>query len=209
MVRSAITLVLATVGALSLACNDATGPDPVGTDELMFLQLPAGAPPLATQAASFWARTNQDREVRLFFRPRPGESDSSEFLRFRVDAGSLSRRPNGSAFALNDSILITVTVVDLQRLIVDFQPSGLRFSQSRPARLKIRYENADHDFDDDGDIDPDDEGLEHQFSIWRQEAIGAPWFELGTIRHDEIDEIEADIFGFTNHALAYRTGRQR
>jgi hypothetical protein len=205
MVRSAITLVLAIAGALSLACNDATGPDPVGTDELMFLQLPAGAPPLVTQTAAFWAKTNDNREVRMFFRPRPGEADSSEFLRFRVDAGSLSRRPNGSAFAANDSILITVTVVDLQRLIVDFQPSGLRFSQSRPARLKIEYENADHDFDDDGDIDSDDESLEHEFSIWRQESVGAPWFELGTVRRDEIDEIEADIFGFTNHALAYRT----
>jgi hypothetical protein len=205
MVRSAITLALVTAAALSMACNDATGPDPVGTDELTFLRLPAGAPPLVTQTASFWAKTNDNREVRMFFRPRAGESDSSEFLRFRVDAGSLSRRPNGSAFAANDSILITVTVVDLQRLIVDFQPSGLRFVQSRPARLKIEYENADHDFDDDGDIDPDDESLEHGFSIWRQETVGAPWFELGTVRRDEIDEIEADIFGFTNHALAYRT----
>jgi hypothetical protein len=208
MFRSAFGLLLAAVGLLSIACNDATGPDGVGTDELSFLQLPPGAPPLVVQTASFWARTDDNREVRMYFRPRPGESDSSEFLRFRVDEGSLARRPNGSAFAAIDSILITVTVVDLQRLIVDFQPSGLRFSQSRPARLKIEYENADHDFDDDGDIDSNDENLEQRFSIWRQETAGAPWFELGTVRRDDLDEIEADIFGFTNHALAYRTGRQ-
>jgi hypothetical protein len=207
MLRSAIAVTLATAAALTLACNDATGPDPVGTDELTFLQLPAGAPPLVVQSAAFWAKTNDNREIRMYFRPRAGESDSSEFLRFRVDAGSLSRRPNGSAFAANDSILITVTVVELQRLIVDFQPSGLRFSQSRPARLKIEYENADHDFDDDGDVDADDESLEERFSIWRQEAAGAPWFELGTVRRHDIDEIEGDIFGFTNHALAYRKGR--
>jgi hypothetical protein len=207
MLRSAIAVTLAAAAALTLACNDATGPDGVGTDELSFLQLPAGAPPLVVQTASFWARTTDNREIRMYFRPRPGESDSSEFLRFRVDAGSLARRPDGSAFAANDSILITVTVVDLQRLIVDFQPSGLRFSQSRPARLKIEYENADHDFDDDGDVDPDDESLEERFSIWRQETVGAPWFELGTVRRHDIDEIEGDIFGFTNHALAYRKGR--
>ncbi len=204
MFRSALWVLLVAVGPLSLACNEATGPDGLSTDELAFLQLPPGAPPLVVQTASFWARTDDNREVRMSFRPRPGESDSSEFLRFRVDEGSLARRPNGSAFAAVDSILITVTVVDLQRLIVDFQPSGLRFSQSRPARLKIEYENADHDFDDDGDVDPDDEVLEQRFSIWRQETGGAPWFELGTVRREELDEIEGDIFGFTNHALAYR-----
>jgi hypothetical protein len=208
MVRTAIRVVMATAGFLSIACNDATGPDPVSTDELTFLQLPPGAPPLVVETASFWAKTNDNRELRMYFRPRPGEADSSEFLRFRVDAGSLFRRPNGSAFAAVDSILITVTVVDLQRLIVDFQPSGLRFSSNRPARLKIEYENADHDFDDDGDVDVDDEALEERFSIWRQENAGAPWFELGTIRRDEIDEVEGEIFGFTNHALAYRTRRR-
>ena len=207
MFRSALVMIGAAVGMLSIACSDSTGPDGVGTDELTFLQLPPGAPPLVVQTASFWARTDANREVRMYFRPRAGQADSSEFLRFRVDEGSLSRRPNGSAFAGVDSILITVTVVDLQRLIVDFQPSGLRFSQSRPARLKIEYENADHDFDDDGDVDSNDEALEQRFSIWRQETAGAPWFELGTVRRADLDEIEGDIFGFTNHALAYRKGR--
>lgn len=208
MFRNTLWIMLAAIGLLSLACDDATGPDGVNTNELKFLELPSGAPPLVVQTASFWARTDDNSELRMYFRPRPGQSDSSEFLRFRVDEGSLARRPNGSLFAAVDSILITVTVVDMQRLIVDFQPSGLRFSQSRPARLKIEYENADHDFDDDGDVDPDDEDLEQIFSIWRQETVGAPWFELGTVRRDEIDEIEADVFGFTNHALAYRTGRR-
>ncbi|HJU68402.1 MAG TPA: hypothetical protein VJ650_09140 [Gemmatimonadaceae bacterium] len=208
MFRRILGIALVALGLVSLACDDATGPEGVGTDDLKFLQLPPGAPPLVVQTASFWARTDDNREVRMYFRPRPGESDSSEFLRFRVDEGSLARRPNGSTFAAVDSILITLTVVDLQRLIVDFQPSGLRFSQSRPARLKIEYENADHDFDDDGDVDSNDEALEERFSIWRQEIPGAPWFELGTVRRDDIDEIEGDIFGFTNHALAYRSGRQ-
>lgn len=208
MFRNTLWIMLAAIGLLSLACDSATGPDGVNTNELKFLELPSGAPPLVVQTASFWARTDDNREVRMYFRPRPGQSDSSEFLRFQVDEGSLARRPNGTLFAAIDSILITVSVVDMQRLIVDFQPSGLRFSPSRPARLKIEYENADHDFDDDGDVDPDDENLEQTFSIWRQETVGAPWFELGTVRRDEIDEIEADILGFTNHALAYRTSRR-
>jgi hypothetical protein len=120
-----------------------------------------------------------------------------------VDAGALSRRPDGSSFAVNDSILITITMTDLSRLIFDFQPSGLRFNSQRPAQLKIHYENADHDFDEDGDEDDRDLLLEGAFNIWRRENATQPWFPLGSIRHLEIDEVEADIFGFTNHALAY------
>lgn len=200
-IRQSLALILF---AASLAsCGDSTAPAGKQTDELRFLRLAPDAPPLVTQTVSFMAKTSEDREVRMFFRPRPGESDSSEFLRFRVDAGTLSRRPDGSAFAANDSILITITMIGGTDLIFDFQPSGIRFNTLRPARLKIRYENADHDFDEDGDEDDVDLSLEGTFDIWRQETGTQPWFPLGTIRHLEIDEVEADIYGFTNHALAY------
>jgi hypothetical protein len=142
----------------------------------------------------------------MFFRPLPGEQDSTEFLRFRVDEGALARRPNGSAFAAVDSILITVTVTSLRPLVIDFQPSGLQFSSNRPARLKIDYDHADDDFDDDGDVDDDDDAAEDRFSIWRQESVGAPWFQLASARRKDLNEVEADVFGFTNHALAYRKG---
>ena len=185
------------------SCGESTSPEGKQTDELRFLRLDPTAPPLVTQRDSFYARVGEDRELRMFFRPRPLENDSTEFLRFRVDAGALSRRPDGSSFAVNDSILITITITDLSRLILDFQPSGLRFNTQRPAQLKIRYENADHDFDEDGDEDESDLRLEGTFNIWRRENATQPWFPLGSIRHLEIDEVEADIFGFTNHALAY------
>ena len=199
-------LTVATASVMALACTDATGPDGVSTDELQFIDVALDAPPLVVHTASFWARTDDNEELRMFFRPRLGEQDSTEFLRFRVDEGSLSRRPNGSSFAAVDSILITVTVASLRPLVVEFQPSGLQFSQNRPARLKIDYDHADHDFDDDGDVDGDDDAAEDRFSIWRQEAVGAPWFELASVRRKDIDEVEADVFGFTNHALAYRKG---
>ena len=200
-IRQSLALILF---AASLAsCGDSTAPAGKQTDELRFLRLAPDAPPLVTQTVSFMAKTSEDREVRMFFRPRPGESDSSEFLRFRVDAGALSRRPDGSAFAADDSIRITITMTGGTDLIFDFQPSGLRFHTLRPARLKIRYENADHDFDEDGDEDDVDLSLEGTFNIWRQETATQPWFPLGSIRHLELDEVEADIFGFTNHALAY------
>jgi hypothetical protein len=185
------------------SCGESTSPQGKQTNELHFLRLDPTSPPLVAQTASFYAKVGEDRELRMYFRPRPLETDSTEFLRFRVDAGALARRPDGSAFVAGDSILITVTMTDLTRLIVDFQPSGLRFNSQRPAQLKIRYENADHDFDDDGDEDDRDILLEGTFDIWMRENATQPWFPLGSIRHLEIDEVEADIFGFTNHALAY------
>jgi hypothetical protein len=185
------------------ACGESTSTGGKRTEDLRFLRLAPDAPPLAAQTATFHAKVGEDREVRMFFRPRPGESDSTEFLRFRVDAGSLWRRPDGSTFAVGDSVLITITMIDLSRLILDFQPSGLRFNVQRPAELKIRYENADHDFDDDGDEDEGDVLLEGSFNVWKREDATQPWFPLGSIRHLEIDEVEADILGFTNHALAY------
>jgi len=194
--------VLLSAAAL-VSCGESTSPEGKQTDELRFLRLDPTAPPLVTQRDSFYAKVGEDRELRMYFRPRPLENDSTEFLRFRVDAGALSRRPDGSSFAVNDSILITITMIDLSRLILDFQPSGLRFNPLRPAQLKIRYENADHDFDEDGDEDDGDLRLEGTFNIWRRENATQPWFPLGSIRHLEIDEVEADILGFTNHALAY------
>jgi hypothetical protein len=194
--------VLLSAAAL-VSCGESTSPEGKQTNELRFLRLDPTAPPLVTQRDSFYAKVGEDRELRMYFRPRPLENDSTEFLRFRVDAGALSRRPDGSSFAVNDSILITITMTDLSRLILDFQPSGLRFNTQRPAQLKIRYENADHDFDEDGDEDDGDLRLEGTFNIWRRENATQPWFPLGSIRHLEIDEVEADIFGFTNHALAY------
>jgi len=199
MVRLGVLLFAAAL----VSCGESTSPEGKQTDELRFLRLDPTAPPLVTQRDSFYAKVGEDRELRMYFRPRPLENDSTEFLRFRVDAGALSRRPDGSSFAVNDSILITITMIDLSRLILDFQPSGLRFNPLRPAQLKIRYENADHDFDEDGDEDDGDLRLEGTFNIWRRENATQPWFPLGSIRHLEIDEVEADILGFTNHALAY------
>jgi len=199
MVRLGVLLFAAAL----VSCGESTSPEGKQTDELRFLRLDPTAPPLVTQRDSFYAKVGEDRELRMYFRPRPLENDSTEFLRFRVDAGALSRRPDGSSFAVNDSILITITMIDLSRLILDFQPSGLRFNPQRPAQLKIRYENADHDFDEDGDEDDGDLRLEGTFNIWRRENATQPWFPLGSIRHLEIDEVEADILGFTNHALAY------
>lgn len=200
------TLFTLAVSAGLLACgNDGTGPgDDVKTDaELTVLRTAASAPPLVATTASFYALKGQNREVRLFYRPAPGSLDSTEFLRFKVPDESLDRRPDGSVIANGDSVLITVTVLDVAKLIVDFQPAGLRFAASKPAELKLSFAEADGDLDDDGDIDGDDVAAESRLAIWRRETIADPWVRLSSVLSVSRDEVEATITGFTNYAIAY------
>ena len=55
----------------------------------------------------------------------------------------------------------------------------------------------------DGVVDQEDEQLETQFSIWRQEAAGLPWTRIGSTVVQPVEEVETDIFSFTNYAICY------
>ena len=198
-----LSLLLPLAAALAACDGDPARPAEVRqTSELTFLEPEPGAT-LAT-VASFWAVRGDNRELRLRFAPLAGGGDSVEFLRFEVDNEALLRRPDGTLFAENDSILITVRVIDASRLILEFLPSGLRFNPSHPAELRLHLERVDDDIDDDGDVDSrDDDLLRQDVSLWRQESDGQPWRRVGTAYVESLDEFEADITGFTNYALAF------
>jgi hypothetical protein len=195
--------------ALTLACSDSGGPDD-GDDtvkppsDLTILRLAEDSPPLFNPVASFYAVRGEGREVKISFvdDEHPGEP-GEEYLELKVDAEALAARPDGSPMADGDSVLITVRVVDPARLLFEFEPAGLTFSPSRPAELKIHYNHADDDLDEDGDVDLDDETLELTIGIWRQENDGDPFRRLGSLLIDDLEEIEAELGGFSRYALAY------
>ena len=195
--------------ALTLACSDSGGP---GDDddsvkppsELTVLRLSEESPPLFDPVVSFWAVRGEDREVEISFVDdedpnQPGE----EYLELEVDADALQALPDGTPIAEGDSVLITVRVVDPTRLLFEFQPAGLTFNPTRPAELKIHYSHADDDLDEDGDVDLDDESLELTIAIWRQENTGDPFERLGSLLIDDLEEIDAELEGFSRYALAY------
>lgn len=198
---------LATLSALTACSDDVVGVDEPGAQkpesQLNFLRSSPNAPPLGPVTISFYAKRGSDREIRMYYRPRPGRTDSTEFLRFRVRKDALNRRPDGTAFAVNDSILITVRVADVRRLIVEFQPSGLQFSASEPAELKLSFRESDGDVDGDGDSDSSDRALERQLGIWFQEITGQPWTRLTSTVLEDADDIEAKLTSFTSYAVAY------
>lgn len=195
--------------ALTLACNDSGGPDDDDDDvkppsELTILRLSESSPPLFNPVASFWAVRGENRDVEISFvddenPSQPGE----EYLELEVDAEALLAYPDGTFFVEGDSVLITVRVVDPDRLLFEFEPAGLTFSPNRPAELKIHYDHADDDLDEDGDVDGDDEDLELTIAIWRQENPGDPFERLGSLLIDDLEEIDAELEGFSRYALAY------
>jgi hypothetical protein len=186
------------------ACSDSAGPGETTRPplELNFVRLAPTSPPLFQAEASFYAVQGEDREVRLSFQDLTG-GEGEEFLRLRVRPGSLRARPDGSPILPGDSVLITVRVADPVNLEFEMEPSGLTFSPAEPAELKIHYDHADHDFNEDGIVNTVDDGIKSQLAIWRQELPTDPFVRLGSVNVEGTEEINADILGFTRYAIAY------
>jgi hypothetical protein len=167
------------------------------TSDLHFLKLSASAPALQSTTVSFYAIKGVDSEIRVRFQ------NGEDYLRFRVFANSLALRPNGTPIATGDSLLITIIITDPTKLAADFQPAGLKFSPSAPARLQFEFGEADKDLNDDGVVNGTDASLIPQISTWRQESAGAPWVKVNSVVEIELNEVQANISGFTGYALAY------
>lgn len=185
------------------ACDGSPTTDDVVTeDELTFVRFGETAPSLQSTSVSFYAVRGDERIGRIRYQAQPGEDEGEDFLEFRVSEEALLRYPDGRAFAVGDSVRITVQVVDATRFLFEFSPAGLRFDPQHPARLEVSYEHADRDYDDDGDEDAEDESFEQTFGFWRQERVGLPWVRVGTLKVEDLEEVEADIDGFTRYAVA-------
>lgn len=195
----------------AVACGgDTTAPpgeQPPGSSvpasALSFVPLGRNAPSLVSNTASFWARVGEDRILRMYYRPRAGRTDSTEFLRFRVRKKSLLRRPDGTSFGPNDSLQITLRVTDPTSLVVEFSPAGLLFDPSDPADLKLSFHERNGDLNDDGKSDASDATVLSRIAIWKQESAGLPWVKLLSNLVVGADEIEAKLTGFTSYAIAY------
>ena len=196
-------LATAMTGVALLACSDSNGPGGVQNAQLHVIRQDTLAPPLVANQASFWAKVDDGREVRLDYQGATPADTGREFLRFEVPGDGLLRKPDGTAFQPGDSIFITVTVIDAARFAFQFEPSGLQFSPDHPARLKIHYRDADHDFDEDGDEDAADTAIEHVLDLWRREGVAAPWFRVESVKFEELDELDANIFSFSEYAVAW------
>ena len=168
-----------------------------------FLTADPAAPTIANPVIAFWAKKGVDQSVRMYYHARPGHTDSATFMVFRVRARSLQNRPDGSAIAAGDSVLITVSLTDPAQLKLDFQPSGLRFADGDQAVLKLNFGETLRDLNGDGVVNALDAAIQKTFRIWRKESLLDPWQPLSSQLLTETNEIQANIAGFTGYACAY------
>lgn len=193
-----VTAVIAACGSDSV-----TAPEQRPASELRLLTVASTSPLLATTTTSFWAVKGKNAGVDLWYHAPPGQRDSTKFLEFRMGGATLDRRPDGSVIAQGDSVLITLTVVSPTNLIVDFQPSGLKFSANDPAKLKMFFGECGDDLDRDGQVTSSDDAIEQQLSIWRQETPLSPWIKVSSLVVKDNKEVDAELGGFTGYAIAY------
>lgn len=187
-------------GVLSACDGGPSGPSEKPANELVFLRAAGNAPALQTDRIEFWAKAGDgiEREIR-YSNTAPGYA-GDECLRFKIPGNGLYKKPDGSRFQKGDSVLISVRVVDLQHFNFEFQPSGLQFDPDHPAELRISFRWADPDLNGDGVVDDRDRNF--SFGIWKQEAEGLPWMRITSQRDSDLQEVRADILGFTKYAMA-------
>jgi hypothetical protein len=175
----------------------------LATSDMHFLRPRTGAPAFVSLSASFYAKLGEDRSVAIYYHATPGAADSVKFLDFRVFAGSLATSPEGRTYLPRDSVLITVTITDPARMQVQFEPSGLKFSTASPAQLELSFREADDDLNADGVMDAQDTALKEQLAIWVQESPGGLWTKLSSALFLDLEELVADVAGFSGYAAAY------
>jgi hypothetical protein len=195
--RTCLAVPLTALLSVLSSCGDPSGPGTrtgVPPGELVFIRQAANAPALEATQVSFWAVAGEHTEVELEY------VDGRECLEFDVPGDALLARPDGTRFQRGDSVLITIRVVDPTLYDFEFQPAGLRFDPEHPARLEVSYRYADPDFNQDGVVDERDRSLD--FGFWRREAGASGWDEIFTVRDASIEELRAEVRGFTRYAVA-------
>jgi hypothetical protein len=187
-IRAAMPVLLVTA-----ACSDATAPvESRPPAQLNILRLLPTAPPLLADTTTFTACKGQGAEGRLVFNDGGG-GEGEEFARLTLDGASLLAKPDGTPFAPGECLQITMAVDDPAQILVRFEPSGLRFDPAHPAQLKLEY----------GEAEGVDSTVQAQISIWRQENSGDPFVRIGSAVIENLQEVDANLLGFSRYALAY------
>lgn len=189
---------------LAGACSNSSSPgDTAARATLNVVRQDSTYKPLLSTTGSFWAKAGEGRRVRLVYQGYAATDSGAEFLRFDVPTDGLYRKPDGTGFAAGDSIQITVTVVDAKRFLFDFQPSGLQFNPSDPARLRVEYHYADQDFNGDGTVDSSDANIAAMLSLWRREPPDSLWLQMAAVKSVELEEFDAAVLQFSQYAVAW------
>ncbi len=196
---------------LAAGCSDDLGPNAPAPgllaarqqgSTLPMLQQAASAPALEKYQVAFMAYVGQSSLVTVRYRPAAGQTVGAPFLRFEIPKSGIVAGASGVPLRRGDSVAITLTI-DPNSFLVDFQPSGVIFSTSAPARLALWYGNANLDLNGNGVLDGNDRALEDQLAIWYQLAPSASWFKQLS-RNDPTQMIVgSELYHFSQYAVSW------
>ena len=195
-------------------CQDATAPSGAPSvlgDAVRYPATPLGvcvlrqsptAPPLETYQVSFWAHVGKASTVAVNYAPTTGQSVGEAFLRFDVPRTGLLAGAGGARLRMNDSVRITLTI-DPVDFAIQFQPSGVLFSPSSPAKLTLWYDNADLDFNGNGVVDGWDRHQLQQVGVWYRTDRTNAWSRSPS-RNDATQLIVVgSVFHFSEYAVSW------
>jgi len=205
-----VHLTTAIAAALVIGCSSSTdggGGTTKPPSDLNFLRFAPTAPALCSNSVTFDATKGVDVEAALQF-PEPGHpadcsGGTEDFVRLRIDKESLLELPDGTPLNDGDVVSITMTWVGGDSIMVQLEPTGLKFNPAKPAELKIEYGEASDDLNHNGTVDAEDDAIEQELGLWRQATLADPFELIGAIKLENTNEFEAELNGFSRYAIAY------
>jgi len=204
-------LILLAFALLAAACSDQVGPTAAAPGLLAqkqgstpgILQQAATAPALETYRVTFMAYVGQASLVTVRYQPAAGQTVGAPFLRFEIPKNGLVAGASGVPLGRGDSVSMTLTI-DPNSFLVDFQPSGVIFSNGSPARLALWYGNANLDLNGNGVVlDGNDRTLVDQLAIWYQLAPSASWFKQLSKNDPTQTIIGTELYHFSDYAVSF------
>ena len=224
MRRSRLLISMAGLAAF-IACMDATGPDPglqaldgmapwvrhlnadkdgdgYGDSELNILAMADDSPRLVTYRKTFKACKSKSQKLQIGYLAKP-DVVTGLFLELEIPKYSLSRMPNGRRIASWECVWITATI-DPDNMVVKFEPEGLRFRSSKPAKLRMWYTYANLDLNGDGVVDhKDEEIIDEDLALWRLPYDGGAWVKIGSVHAENAMQFTARLTRFSHYAVAH------
>jgi len=212
--RRFLTVLGLALGAIS--CGDANAPtalqrapnlapaaltDAATGSSLHPLKQAPSAPQLETYQLSFWAFKGKSSSARVQYQTPIGGT-SNNFLQFTIPKTGLVSGANGARLRTGDSLQIALNI-DPTSFLVSFQPSGVQFSTSTPATLRMWYQNADPDLNGDGVVDDSDTALSLKLGMWTSPDSFDSWARMSYILDPSGKSITANVYHFSGYSVAW------
>ena len=202
--RATAWLAAASLGVGLAACRDSTEPAPElraavhgtqpPTNDTTYMPTPlrfaSWAPPLETYDTTFTLVQGAASSDTIYFMKRPGAATRELFMVLAIPATATFVDTSGRTLTPGSEVRLAVQV-DRDVVRLSFGPHGSTFTR-KPARLYIWWQNTDLQ-------GRSGNGLE----LWYRPGAGSAWRALETQVSAAHTWLVADLYHFSNYAVAY------